>query len=85
MSWVGVNADQVVAFIVWWSLVGKDVPPHEVTHDEKLRPCGDHGQSEEFSFLLAHDCWIISVMYAQPLVAVPQLLVRLPPDHQTSM
>jgi len=48
MSWVGVNADQVVAFIVWWGLVGKDVPPHEVAHDEKLRPCGDNRKSKEF-------------------------------------
>ena len=48
MSWVGVNADQAVAIIVWWGLVGKDVPPHEVAHDEKLRPCGDNRKAEEF-------------------------------------
>lgn len=36
MAWIRMDADQIVALVVCWSLVGKDIPTHEVTHDEEL-------------------------------------------------
>src|SRR5260221_14748322 len=38
---VGMNTDEVVALIARRCLVGEDVPPHEVTHDEIFRALGD--------------------------------------------
>ena len=48
MPGIGVDTDQVVALVVRRSLVGKDVPPHEVAHDEEFRSCGDNRKSKEF-------------------------------------
>jgi hypothetical protein len=54
VSWVRVNTDEVVALIVWWSLVREDVSPHEMTHDEKLGAGRDDGESEEW-LCVAHE------------------------------
>ena len=48
-SRVGVDADEVVALVVGRRLVGEDVPPHEMAHDEILRSKGDHGEAEELA------------------------------------
>lgn len=37
MSWIRVDANQVVAFVIWWGFVGQDVSSHEMAHDEEIR------------------------------------------------
>lgn len=44
---IGVNADEVIALVVRWSLVDKDVPAHEVTHNKGLRPQRDDREAGE--------------------------------------
>jgi hypothetical protein len=44
---VGMDADQVIAFVVRRGFVGEDVPPDQVPHDEELGTSGDDGESEK--------------------------------------
>ena len=43
MSRVWVYADQVVALVIHRGLVGEDVSPHQVAHDQILGTSGDDG------------------------------------------
>jgi hypothetical protein len=51
---VGVNADQVIAFVVRRGFVCEDVPPHQVPHDEELGTSRDNWESEKI--LLHRSC-----------------------------
>jgi len=34
------DTDQIVAFVIPWGLVSKDISPHEVAHDKVFCTCG---------------------------------------------
>jgi hypothetical protein len=40
LSWIRVNADEVISLVVWRRLVREDVPAHQVPDDEVLRAKG---------------------------------------------
>ncbi|SRR6266550_2704438 len=52
LSRVGVDADQVVSFIMWRRFIGQDVPPHEVALNEELCSMRNHRQPENLSGFL---------------------------------
>lgn len=47
VSGIGVDADEVVTLVVGRGLVGQNVPPHEVTHNQMFGTGRDNGETEE--------------------------------------
>lgn len=41
MPWIGMNANQVVTFVILRSFVCHYVPPHQIAHDKVLGTGGD--------------------------------------------
>ena len=41
------DADKIVAFVVWGRLVGEYIAPHEMSHHEILRAKRNHGEARE--------------------------------------
>src|SRR5438067_4016324 len=46
-TWIGMNADEIVALVIRRRLVRKDVAPHEIAHDEMLCAQRHDGESRE--------------------------------------
>ena len=44
------DANQIIALVIPWGLVSKNVPPHEIAHDKVFCSCGYDGESEELGF-----------------------------------
>ena len=42
LSWIGVNANEIVALVVRGRFVREDVPSHQVPHNEIFSAQGDH-------------------------------------------
>jgi hypothetical protein len=51
---IGVNADQIIPLVVGGGFVGEDVPPHQVTHHQRLRPGRDDRETQKVRFGVRH-------------------------------